>query len=110
MRDPATELRKLSRICRRAALHEDGGQPLVHLPELRVQHAGAVETIDGLLCPRPHSGYVSRLFLSKPFLNCGQNWTTHSILGGLWHAMSWNGVDPDLGWVEILGAHLRPLQ
>lgn len=110
MMDPASELRKLRRICRRAELHEDGGQPLVHLPELRVQHAGAVEMVDGLLAPRPHGGYVSRLFLSKPFPDRGQNWTTHHLLGALWHAMSWNGVDPCLGWDEILGAHLRPLQ
>ncbi|MDF2812112.1 MAG: hypothetical protein K0S56_3143 [Microvirga sp.] len=110
MRDPASELRKLRRICRRAELHEDGGQPLVHLPELRIQYAGGVETVDGLLCPGQHSGYSSRLFLSKPFPARGQNWTTHNILGAPWHAMSWNGVDPSLGWDEILGAHLRPLQ
>ena len=110
MRDPTSELRKLRRICRRAELHEDGGQPLVHLPELRIQHAGVVETVDGLLCPRQHGGYVSRLFLSKPFPSRGQNWTTHNILGTPWHAMSWNAVDPGLGWDEILGAHLRPLQ
>ncbi|WP_375269218.1 hypothetical protein [Phenylobacterium sp.] len=53
---------------------------------------------------------MSRLFLSKPFPTRGQNWTTHNILGTTWHAMSWNGVDPGLGWDEILGAHLRPLQ
>lgn len=110
MRDPASELRKLRRVCRRAELQEDGGQPLVHLPELLVQHAGGVEKVDALLCPRQHGGYVSRLFLSKPFPNRGQNWTTHNILGALWHAMSWNGVHPTLGWDEILGAHLRPLQ
>lgn len=110
MRDPAPELRKLRKICRRAELHEDGGHPLVHLPELRVHHAGGVETVDGLLCPRPHGGYISRLFLSKSFPTRGQNWTTHNILGVPWYAMSWNGVDPNLGWDEMLGAHLRPLQ
>jgi hypothetical protein len=106
----ASELQKLRRICRRAELYEDGGQPLVHLPELRVTHAGNLEVVDGLLCPRHHCGYATRLFLSRPFPDRGQNWTTHNILGALWHAMSWNGVEADLGWDEILGAHLRPLQ
>lgn len=59
--------------------------------------------------PASTAGYISRLFPSKPFPTRGQNWTTHNILGVLWHAMSWNGVDASLGWDEILGARLGPL-
>jgi hypothetical protein len=110
VRDPAAELRKLRRICRRAELWEDGGQPLVHLPELKVEHSGAIVTVNGLLSPRGHSGYSTRLFLSQAFPNRGQNWTAHNIMGSVWHAMSWNGVDDSLAWDEILGAHMRPLQ
>lgn len=110
MRDPATEMRKLRRICRRAELWEDGGLPLVHLPELKVEHGGAIETVNALLAPRLHSGYSTRLFFSRAFANRGQNWTQHNILGSLWHAMSWNGVEASLAWDEILGAHLRPLR
>lgn len=110
MRDAAPELRRLRRICRRAELHEEGGLPLVLLPELHIKHAGVVETVDCLLSPRQHGGYTTRLFLSKPFPDRGQNWTQHNILGAPWHVMSWNDVSSDLGWDEILGAHLRPLQ
>ena len=103
-------MRKLQRICRRAELWEDGGQPLVHLPDLKVEHAGATVTVDGLLCPRAHGSYITRLFLSRPFPSRGANWTSHNIMGRPWYAMSWNGVAANLGWDEILANHLRPLQ
>jgi len=110
VRDPAVELRKLRRVCRRAELWEDGGLPLVHLPEVKVQHAGETVTVDALLSPRAHSGYPTRLFFSRAFPARGQNWSVHNIMGRSWHAMSWNGVEESLPWDEMLGAHLRPLQ
>ena len=109
MTEPAG-LRALRRICPRAELWDESGQPLIYLPGLKVHHAGAVAAVDALLVPRLHSGYLTRLFLSRAFPTRGQNWTSHHLLGGTWHAMSWNGVPANLPWDAILANHLRPLQ
>jgi hypothetical protein len=110
MTEPQAGFRALRRICPRAELWDEGGQPLVYLPGLKVNHAGAVVAVDALLVPRTHTNYPTRLFLSRPFSNRGQNWTSHHLMGGTWHVMSWNGVPSSLPWDEILANHLRPLQ
>ena len=110
MTAPADGLRQLQRICRRAELWDDGGQPLVYLPGLKAEHVGSTTLVDCLLVPRSHGGYSTRLFLSQAFPNRGQNWTVHNIMGRTWHAMSWNFVPDTLPWDEILANHLRPLR
>lgn len=106
----ADELARLRRINRAAELWDEGGQPLVFLPELKLQHGSRSEVVDALLVPRAHSGYTTRLFLSRPFANRGQNWTVHQIMGRVWHAMSFNNVPASLPWNAILASHLGPLK
>jgi len=91
-RESRTPTRALRRINRRAEIWDEGGQPLVYLPSMPVQHNGGKVTVDGLLCPRNHASYTTRLFLSQAFPNRGQNWTAHQIMGRAWHTMSFNNV------------------
>jgi hypothetical protein len=104
------QLAALRRINRRAEIWDEGGRPLVYLPGMPVQHNGGVVTVDSLLSPREHSSYTTRLFLSQPFPNRGQNWTMHQIMGRAWHAMSFNNVPASLPWTEILATHLGQLK
>jgi hypothetical protein len=104
------ELAALRRINRLAELWDEGGQTLVYLPSMKVRHNDSTVTVDGLLCPRNHSSYTTRLFLSQPFSNRGQNWTVHQIMGRAWHAMSFNNVPASLPWTEILANHLGQLK
>jgi hypothetical protein len=60
------QLAALRRINRQAELWDEGGRPLVYLPSMLVQHNGGKVTVDGLLCPRDHASYTTRLFLSLP--------------------------------------------
>jgi hypothetical protein len=83
MTEPQAGFRALRRIYPRAELWDEGGQPLVYLPGLKVNHAGAVVAVDALLVPRTHTNYPTRLFLSRPFSNRGQNWTSHHMMGAL---------------------------
>jgi hypothetical protein len=76
------QIAALRRINRGAELWDEGGQPLVYLPTMKVQHNGGTTTVDGLLCPRSHGSYTTRLFLSQSFPNRGQNWTVHQIMVG----------------------------
>ena len=66
---------------------------------------------NALLRPSPGpDGYTSRLFLSVAFPHRGQNWTTHHILDRTWHAFSYNNVQADLPFIEILSNHLAVLK
>jgi hypothetical protein len=105
-----TQIGSLRRINRGAELWDEGGQPLVFLPAMKVRHAGGEVSVDGLLCPRQHCGYTTRLFLSQAFGTRGQNWTVHHIMGRAWHAMSFNNVPATLPWIEILAIHLGQLK
>lgn len=107
---PAAGMADLRRINRRAELWDDAGGPLVFLPSLKVLHNCQTVTVDGLLVPREHSSYETRLFLSQPFPDRGQNWTVHQILGRVWHAMSFRGVPASLPWRDILANHLGQLR
>jgi hypothetical protein len=104
------QLAALRRINRRAEIWDEGGQPLVYLPSMPVQHNGGKVTVDGLLCPRNHASYTTRLFLSQAFPNRGQNWTAHQIMGRAWHTMSFNNVPASLPWSEVLAIHLGQLK
>ena len=104
------QLAALRRINRGAELWDEGGQPLVYLPTMKVQHNGGTTTVDGLLCPSSHGSYTTRLFLSQSFPNRGQNWTVHQIMGRAWHTMSYNYVPASLPWAEILAIHLGQLK
>lgn len=104
------QLLALKRLYPRAELWDEGGAPLVYLPGMKVQHSSEVLAVDGLLSPRAHSSYTTRLFLSRSFPNRGQNWTVHQVMGRAWHTMSFNNVPAELPWIQILANHLGQLR
>ena len=110
MTDAAAELEKLRSLCKDAEPWDEGGQPLIFLPGLKIHSGGVMHTVDGLLCPRARDSYATRLFLSKAFPGKGNNWKTFNIKGRTWHACSWKDVPATLPWLEILACHLAPLQ
>ena len=108
--DPLAELAKLRQVYPAAELWDEGGQPLVFIPNLWFRSAGAFIKTDGLLCPRQHSSgsYPTRLFLRQQVPNKGQNWAHHVIRGmSDWHSPSYDGVAASMPWIEILATHLR---
>lgn len=112
MTDGAAELIKLRSLCPAAELWDEGGQPLVFLPGLKVESGGAFHVVDGLLCPRARDGYPTRMFFSRSFAGngMGQNWNVFNIKSRPWHACSWKDVPAALPWLEIVANHLRPLR
>jgi hypothetical protein len=104
------ELIKLRRIYKQAEPWDECGQPLVYLPNVTVESGGVKHELNTLLCPRARDGYPTRVFLSKPFPNKGQNWKVFNIKGLTWHACSFSEVPASLPWIEILANHLRVLR
>ena len=85
---PADEMDDLRRMCPGVQEMPESGIEYILLPGLK--HPCAPGTLDALLCPQQHSGYVTRLFLSAPIPGKGNNWSTHTILSRAWHTWSWN--------------------
>lgn len=92
-----------------AALHSEGGKPIVLLPDTKFQAGGKMQQMALLLVPFSHSGYITRLFFENPLRGCGvsQNWTEHTVIGRRWWAPSWKDVSPNQPWESMLTAHLR---
>lgn len=90
-----------------AALLKEGGQAVVLLPDFSFAVGDHVETMDLLLVPFEHSGYVTRLFFQRKIDCRGSNWTRHRVVDQDWHAPSWNNVPATLAWTDMLCAHLR---
>lgn len=114
MIDPAAQLIRLRGLCPGAELWTEpgpSGGPLVYLPELKVETAGAVRTIDGLLCPRARDGYDTRMFYSEQLpVSPMRNWAPHVVMGRGWHAHSWSGIGADQPWLDILASHLETVK
>lgn len=106
MTGPAAELARLRALCPGAEIVDEAGGPLVLLPDLKVESAGAVHTVDVLLCPRDKDGYETRIYYSRQ-LPVVRNWAVHSLLTRPWHAFSWQGISAGQPWIDILAAHLE---
>jgi len=106
-----TQLAELRAVCPGAVLMQEGGVTYVYLPQLRLPAGCDPAQVDALLRPGPGpDGYTTRLFLSHPFPNKGQNWTMHRILDKAWHTFSFNNVPADIRLIEILANHLKVLR
>lgn len=101
------ELDEIRKICPGAREMEEAGVRYIHLPQLTLPEGRNPRAMEALLCLQAHSGYVTRLFLSKIVDGKGQNWTTHRVLDKEWHTPSWKDVSADLRPAEILAEHLR---
>lgn len=104
----AAAMDELRRISPGAQEMTEGGITYIHMPELKLPCAPGI--VEALLCIQQHSGYTTRLFLSKAVPGKGANWTTHQIFGRTWHTWSWNNVPANLRPAEILRGHLNAFQ
>jgi hypothetical protein len=106
----SNQLEALKLICANAQVVSEAGMDYIVLPKLKVVTDTSERVLTGLLCPTQQGGYSTRLFLSEPIPERGQNWTSHYILGQNWHVWSWNGVLASLTLAQILSAHLKALR
>ena len=105
-----SQLAGLRTICAQPERLTEGGTTYVLLPAIKVMTAGMSRILDALLCPGPHNGYTSRLFLSVPVPERGANWSQWQILGRTWHTWSWQNVPASLPWIQMVLEHLRALR
>lgn len=111
-----TQLASVRAINPDAQLLTEGGHRYLYLPHQPVHVGESRREIDALLCPGPHTGYATRLFLAEPIPERerigGQpaNWTVHSLLGRTWHTWSWQNVSASLPLPQMLLAHLHALR
>jgi len=88
----------------------ENGLDLILLPNLTLTVSGQTRRMDALLCPGPHAGYSTRLFLAAAIPEKPLNWQTAVILGKTWHTWSWQGVPANLPLMTILVGHLAALR
>jgi hypothetical protein len=100
----AETLTEITEVCPGATFIKDGPDGFVHLPSLKIPTGKEFIVRDALLSLNAHSGYASRLFLSAPIPNRGNNWTVHTIMGRTWHTPSWKDVLPGRP-IEMLLQH-----
>lgn len=106
----AVELDRLKAFCPGAELWDEGGAPLVFLPNMKVESSGAVHLVDLLLCPRARDSYETRLFFSAQ-LPSGRNWQPpNAIMARSWHTFSWQGIKAEQPWIDILASHLEAVK
>lgn len=91
-----------------AELLQEGGLFGAFIPKLSIETSSGAVVADVLLYPNHHSGYQSRLFVERQLEGPqARNWTPHAVAGRAWWACSWQGVDSNLPWLEVLANHLR---
>jgi hypothetical protein len=103
------QLARLRTLCPGAELWDEAGAPLVFLPDLKVESAGAMRIVDALLCPRPRDNYTSRLYYSLQ-LPVDRNWAAHNLMTRTWWAFSWQGIGANQPWIDMLAAHLEAVK
>ena len=110
MSDVAAEFAKIKTLHAGAVLHQEGGTPVVLLPQFAFRAAGKHQTLDLLLHPSHHSGYDTRLFFECQIAGRGTNWTQHRLLERMWWTPSWNHVQPAQPWTSMLANHLKAVE
>ena len=107
MNDSTQEIEKLSELHKGTILLKEGDKPVVLLPEFGFISGGRELTMDLLLVPFEHSGYVTRLFFERRIEGRGNNWKQHRVVDRNWWAPSWNNVPAGSSWTAMLCDHLR---
>jgi hypothetical protein len=108
--DVAEEFANLKAMHPAAVPLKEGGQPVALLPAFSFTAAGQVQTMDLLLVPFAHSGYITRLFFARKIDGRGANWKEHRVVERNWWAPSWNHVPASMRWTQMLLAHLRAVE
>lgn len=105
----AEAFEEIRQVWPNAQLRSEGGKPAIYLPAFAFVSGGKPVTMDLLLHPHAHGGYVTRLFFRQA-LTRGPNWGSHFVCGETWWAPSWNNVQPNQPWVSMLANHLRAVE
>jgi|ERR1043166_4670107 hypothetical protein len=104
-------LRAIAALCDgKVSILTEGWRRLIYMQGLRFTVAGVDRTMDALLClNHDNPTYPTRLYFPEK-LGGGLNWhESVSLLGREWHTFSWKDITPDRPYIEILAAHLAPL-
>ena len=100
------EFEKIQEAWPTAVLRSESGLPAVFLPTFSFRTGGTSTTMDLLLFPQQHQGYITRLFFRNQ-LSRGQNWRSYFVCGETWWAPSWQNVRADQPWTGMLANHLK---
>jgi hypothetical protein len=103
------EFQKIRQVWEAAELRSEGGLPAVYLPNFHFESGGQSVTMDLLLYPHSHAGYVTRLFFRRS-LGRGPNWGSHFLCGETWWAPSWKDVGENQPWTSMLANHLKAVE
>ena len=107
MSDAEAELPAIIALCASAQLIDERGGKVAHLPAFTFDAGGTAITQDLLFVPAPLASYPSsRLFYEHPVDGRGSNWSTHHLIGRLWHAPSYK-VDISRSWRDQILQHLQ---
>lgn len=104
-------LRPIAQLCDgEVSFKVDGWRHLISMQSLRFYANGIEHTMDALLCLNHNNPtYPTKLYLAAA-VGGGLNWNeTAYILGRSWSTFSWRDVSPNQRPIEILAAHLAPL-
>ena len=107
MSDTAAEFANLKAMHQAAILLTEGGQPVAMLPGFGFTAGETSYTMDLLLVPFAHSGYLTRLFFAQQISGRAANWNMHRVAERNWWAPSWNHVPASMSWTRMVSAHLR---
>ena len=109
MSDAETELTAISALCAAAQLIDERGGKVAYLPAFTFDVGGTSITQDLLFLPAQLASYPSsRLLYEHPVAGRGNNWSTHHLIGRLWHAPSYK-VDISRSWRDQIQQHLQAL-
>ena len=88
----------------------DGWRRLILMQGLGFYVNGTGQRMDALLClNHDNATYPTKLYFPEQ-LGSGLNWNDQAhILGKPWFSFSWSGIPPTMAPVDILAAHLAPL-
>lgn len=106
------ELRAIADLCEGpVTFRVEGERRLIHMSGLRFLANGMEQKTDALLCLNHNNPtYPTKLYFPTQIPSIGLNWNeTAYILGRSWATFSWRDVSNDRPPIEILAAHLAPL-
>lgn len=109
--EPEAELRPIADLCDgQVSYRTEGWRKLIHMQGLRFYAGGVERKMDAVLClNHDNPTYPTKLYLAEQ-VGAGLNWNeTAYLLGRSWFTFSWRDVSPNQTPIEILAAHLAPL-
>lgn len=107
---PQDQIEELKKVSSSIGTAVEGGYTYILLEKLKLPTGCAPSEVDALLCPLPHTGYLSRLFFSEKITGgFAGHWNGNiRVLSRNWVAISWQTTTPNLSLMELVMIHLKP--